>query len=195
MNRKDNLQKYLKSLTLEEYKVWCDMKRKQNKDKRKRQHQRKMQNPEYAKQFYKNKDKKYREYLLRELRKKKAEADKLCFKLPKMSKGEMLIYQYLKAKGYIFEQEKTFDTLLNTKGTAKLRLDFYLPELLIAIEFDGEQHYKFTEKFHINEDDWKRQWDNDRTKDFFCTCKGIKMIRIKQNEISKVTEILDREIE
>lgn len=192
--KQDNLQKYLNSLTPEEYKAWCDMKREKNRIKRKRQTARRMQNPEYAAQA--------REYMKRKnspnhvsIKPNTVPTIKSTYKKPRMSKGEYVISRYLEKNGYTFEPEKTFDDLLNSRGTAKLRLDFYLPELFIAIEFDGEQHYEYAEKFHKSEDDWKRQWDNDRAKDFFCICKGIKMIRIQYNEILKISEILDREIE
>ena len=38
-----------------------------------------------------------------------------------------------------FEQQKTFDWLIYKRN---LKLDFYLPEYNIAIECQGEQHYR-----------------------------------------------------
>jgi hypothetical protein len=53
------------------------------------------------------------------------------------SKGEKKIRYYLNKNNIIFEEQKVF----NIKGH-KLRVDFYLPTYNLAIEYQGEQHYK-----------------------------------------------------
>ena len=55
------------------------------------------------------------------------------------SKLERKVYDFLMENNIKFEQEKTFDWL---KNDGQLRLDFYLPDYNIAIECQGEQHFK-----------------------------------------------------
>ena len=109
------------------------------------------------------------------------------------SNGERLVEKYLKRNDIPYEAEKQFEDMLGVSNTHKLCLDFYLPEHYIAIEFDGEQHYD--PSYYITDTLYKRAWDNDRKKDFYCQTKGIKMIRVRYHEMSKIDEILDIEIE
>lgn len=55
------------------------------------------------------------------------------------SKLENEISNFLEINNINYEREKTFDWL---KSKYKLRLDFYLPDYNIAIECQGEQHFK-----------------------------------------------------
>lgn len=61
-----------------------------------------------------------------------------------ISSGEELISQYLSFRNIVFEKQKTFS---DCKDSRLLRFDFYLPELNVAIEYQGEQHYKSIEFF------------------------------------------------
>lgn len=61
-----------------------------------------------------------------------------------MSKGEQLIYDILIENNLVFEQQKTFNNCINPKTNKKLRFDFYLPDYNCCIEYDGEQHYYFS---------------------------------------------------
>ena len=54
-----------------------------------------------------------------------------------MSKGEDKVKNILDNARITYVREKTFPSLRN----GKLRFDFYLPELGILIEVDGEQHF------------------------------------------------------
>jgi len=111
----------------------------------------------------------------------------------KQSNGERLVENYLKQNNITYEAEKQFDDMLGVSNHSKLSIDFYLPELYIAIEFDGAQHYDSS--YYMSENLYKTAWANDRKKDFYCQTKGIKMIRIRHYEVNKIAEILDREIE
>lgn len=55
-------------------------------------------------------------------------------------------------------------------------LDFYCPELKLAIELDGSQHYYEDSK------------DNDRKRDGFLKSCGIRVLRIPNDEIHKNLE-------
>lgn len=58
----------------------------------------------------------------------------------KQSGGEEMIAYTLDTLGVTYEQEKTFEGLLTATGQLK-RVDFYLPDYNIAIEYDGVQHF------------------------------------------------------
>lgn len=59
-----------------------------------------------------------------------------------------------------------------------LELDFYIEELNIAFEVQGEQHYKFVPFFHKSEEDFKKRRRHDREKRNLCEGRRIKLIEI-----------------
>lgn len=108
------------------------------------------------------------------------------------SKGEQLIYKILNKEKIKFQREKTFYDL--KKG--KYRFDFYLPDYNICIEYDGEQHFKYTSFFHKNKDDLKKQKERDRRKNSYCLANNIKLYRIpyyKTEKIKNFSNILDED--
>ena len=78
-----------------------------------------------------------------------------------------------------YSVEKTF------KWLGRLRLDFYLPDYVIAIECQGEQHYMPVDFFSKGEDSAKETFEKtlfrDKTKLEKCTEHGIPIIYIKYN--------------
>ena len=81
------------------------------------------------------------------------------------------IRQFLQVNNIIFEEQKTFDWL---KHKNKLRLDFYLPDYNIAIECQGQQHFKdvyFDGKTSLLEENIKR----DQIKKNLCEEHGLKI--------------------
>lgn len=58
------------------------------------------------------------------------------------SKGEEKIRLFLISKNINFIKEHKFEWLINPITEQNLRLDFYLPDYNIAIEYQGEQHFK-----------------------------------------------------
>jgi len=69
------------------------------------------------------------------------------------------------------------DWLISSDNTW-LELDFYIEELKIAFEVQGEQHYKFIPFFHKTEDDFKKRRRHDHEKKILCYGKGIRFIEI-----------------
>lgn len=70
------------------------------------------------------------------------------------------------------------DWLKSPKTKKNLELDCYNKDLKIALEYNGQQHYRFTPHFHktktkffsqVHRDDWKRKK---------CLEKGIRLIEI-----------------
>jgi very-short-patch-repair endonuclease len=103
-----------------------------------------------------------------------------------LSKGELRIANFLKENAQPFIREFYFKEMKRGKDFKMLFFDFYLPQLKIAIEFDGVQHYTRT---------WGgKKMENGETNDFlksaFCKKNGISLIRIKHTDIDNIEEIL-----
>lgn len=59
-----------------------------------------------------------------------------------------------------------------------LELDCYNPELKIACEYNGSQHYKFTPYFHRNREAFQNQQYRDELKRRMCADNGIFLIEV-----------------
>ena len=82
-------------------------------------------------------------------------------------------------KNYVIEQ--TFDWLRNPKTNHNLYIDIYYPELNLAIEVDGKQHYDFVPLFHNNIEDLHESQERDKIKAEFLKEHNIDLIRFKYN--------------
>lgn len=58
-----------------------------------------------------------------------------------MSCYERMIFDILTDRGVVFEREKEFPWLRNSYTGGAYRVDFYLPEAAVAVEYNGPQHY------------------------------------------------------
>jgi very-short-patch-repair endonuclease len=105
------------------------------------------------------------------------------------SSGEKLVAKILVDNNFIDEsclesrkcdfREKTFENCTNTKVgryCQPLRFDFYIPDKNTIIEYDGEQHFRPSEKFGGTKFEVTKE--NDRIKNEFCEKNGINLIRI-----------------
>ena len=73
----------------------------------------------------------------------------------------------------------------------RLTLDYYLPTLGIAFEFDGIQHEEYNEFFHGgNRSNFAKGQMNDVKKDQWCIGNTIKLIRITAQNIHRLQEII-----
>jgi len=96
----------------------------------------------------------------------------------KDSKGEKVITTFLIENNIKYEHQKSFPGL---KHKNLLYFDFYLTELNICIEFDGEQHYRISERWG-GEKQLEIIQLRDKLKTDYCEKNKIKLIRIKYNE-------------
>ena len=71
--------------------------------------------------------------------------------------------------------------------------DFYLPDLNIAIEYDGIQHYQPVVTFG-GEEAFAELKLNDAFKTEYCYKNNIKLIRIPYTEYNTISEFLDNEL-
>lgn len=107
------------------------------------------------------------------------------------SRGERNIRDFLEREGIEYEREKTFEGLVRV---APLRVDFYLPEYNMCIEFDGLQHFEPID-FFGGEESFKNLKENDELKDTYCKDNGINMLRIPYTELGFEEEIITDYIE
>jgi very-short-patch-repair endonuclease len=82
---------------------------------------------------------------------------------------------------------------LRVIGT-RLTIDFYNANKKIALEVDGNQHYKFNKFFHSNSrQKFLSQLQRDEDKEYFCEINNIKLVRILESD--KLSEDLLRKLE
>jgi|TARA_R110002020_G_scaffold89952_1_gene219438 very-short-patch-repair endonuclease len=68
----------------------------------------------------------------------------------------------------------------------RLTFDFFNATRNIAIEVDGNQHYKYNKFFHSNSrQNFLSQLKRDEKKEYFCEINNISLLRILESEILK----------
>ena len=60
-----------------------------------------------------------------------------------------------------------------------LHLDFFIPNLKVAVEVDGRQHKEFNSFFYKDKYTFEKMKKNDRVKNNWCTLNDIRMVRIE----------------
>ena len=101
----------------------------------------------------------------------------------KMSRGEEKIVELLKKANITFQREKIFEDI----GSHKYRFDFYLKDLNICIEYDGEQHFQQISYYQKTRTDFLKQKENDRKKNSYCLAHNIPLYRIPYWEMDKLS--------
>ena len=109
----------------------------------------------------------------------------------KHSKGESIIYKFLKDEKIDFEEQKGFDGCRNPLTNKLLPFDFYLSKFNACIEFDGEQHFK---EMRFNKKSLKIIQYRDGVKNNFCKENNIFLLRIPYTEIKRVKDIINEKI-
>jgi hypothetical protein len=114
----------------------------------------------------------------------------------KSSKGEKIILNYLEDRKIKFTVQKKFIFCINVK---ELPFDFYLDDLDILIEFQGEQHFEPRTKGRMYGasnpyEEYLKIKKNDDIKKDWCQVNGKKLIVIHYQDIKRIEEILDNEL-
>lgn len=103
------------------------------------------------------------------------------------SKGERKIASWLYQNNISYKCQYIFN---DCKDEKPLPFDFYLPYYNIAIEYDGEQHFRPVD-FFGGKEKFKKQLNHDRTKDEFCKNNGITLLRIPYFNYNFIEEELN----
>lgn len=107
-----------------------------------------------------------------------------------MSKGEDDLFEVL-AEEMPFQFIHSQYSIKIHKKT--LFLDYYIPRLKLALEYDGQQHFEFIKFFHRTLQGFTDSKKRDTLKDTWCRENGITLIRIPHDkEVTK--ELLRRYI-
>jgi hypothetical protein len=103
-----------------------------------------------------------------------------------ISAGAQSVKDTLNILGLDFEQEYYLSKLGATGIFFKLRLDFYVPSLRDAIEYDGEQHFNSIDHWG-GQESLEKTKERDMLKDNFCKGNTIQLLRIPYTS-SKVSK-------
>lgn len=123
--------------------------------------------------------------------------EKLCNKLdipfdPLQNKSKLLIQCLASVKnclGNDYKLEKTFPWLRNPVTNRPLFIDVFYPELKLAIEVDGGQHYTICQ-YAPTKESLEELQERDRAKDRLLKEHGYKVIRLTRPSLSYVKEKL-----
>ena len=113
-----------------------------------------------------------------------------CKSCSSNSIGEEYVKLHLEQMKIKYIHQHGFDTC---RYINKLNFDFYLPDYNTCIEFDGIQHFKPVKDFGGEKGfiDGQRR---DECKNKWCVENNVRLIRIKYDQISKISEILNSEL-
>lgn len=75
-------------------------------------------------------------------------------------------------------RENYYPDWLVSSNLTRLELDFYIEELKIAFEVQGDQHFKFTPYFHKTIDDFERRKLYDQEKKDLCYGNSVRLIEV-----------------
>ena len=74
----------------------------------------------------------------------------------------------------------------------QLFIDFYIPSMNLAIECQGEQHYKFVPHFHRDEAGFKAYVERDNAKKRWARKNKVKLIEIAFDKVPETAAALFR---
>lgn len=110
------------------------------------------------------------------------------------SKGERLVESILLDLSLIYKREVYFDDFKDvTCADFNGRYDFVIYKYkkpTYVIEFDGEQHFKFIERFHGDIEGFEYQKYKDKIKDLYCEKKELGILRIAYNKVNEAKKLI-----
>lgn len=101
------------------------------------------------------------------------------------SKGEKIIIQLLLNNNITFEYQKIFKDCIFSKSKKYARFDFYVNNSYI-IEYDGEQHFKYTNNGWCTKEHFEALKIRDEEKNNWCKENNIPLIRIPYTHLKKL---------
>lgn len=104
----------------------------------------------------------------------------------KDSYGVIIIKSLLSTNGINFETEKTFNDCVFNDTNKRGRFDFYVNNQYI-IEFDGQQHFSFSNGGWNTEEQVLKTQEHDQIKNEWCKSHNIPIIRIPYWAIDDLT--------
>ena len=105
----------------------------------------------------------------------------------KISMGEQKIKDILEKNHIQYEYQKVFSNCRFPETNHLLYFDFYLPQYNTVIEFDGQQHFTFTNSGWNTEENYIVTHKRDLFKNQWCKDNHITLKRIPYTEIKNIT--------
>jgi predicted nucleic acid-binding Zn-ribbon protein len=107
------------------------------------------------------------------------------------SKGENRVAKYLSENNIRFTKDKIFKTL---KDKSYLKPDFYLDDLNLLIEYDGEFHYKalIGSTQEIKQKNLETQQRRDKIKNEWAKDNNIPLLRIPYWDYDNIEELIEK---
>ena len=96
---------------------------------------------------------------------------------------------YLAKNNIEFIEQHRFD---DCRNLLPLPFDFYIPSLNLAIEYDGEQHFKLNSCFNKTEKKLREVQKRDNIKTQYCKENNINLLRIPYWEFKNIGNILNK---
>lgn len=110
------------------------------------------------------------------------------------SHGAIKIKELLLQNNYNFIEEKTFDTCRFPDTNALAKFDFYLPDINTIIEYDGPQHYGYTNHGWDTREHFLYVKQHDQYKEQWCKDNNIQLIRISYHKSLNQIELIFKEL-
>jgi very-short-patch-repair endonuclease len=73
----------------------------------------------------------------------------------------------------------------------KMRMDFFIPELNLCCEFDGEQHYEYNPFFHESKKHFLEQQKRDFLKEEWMQINSIRFVRINKDNFDELGKMIE----
>lgn len=105
----------------------------------------------------------------------------------KESQGEKTIRLWLQKNHIPFEMQSKLED-------SNQRFDFFLPQLNLAIEYQGRQHFEYIPFFHKNEEGFQRYQARDLKKKEYCNQKKILLLEISYLDFNNIESILEHQV-
>ena len=112
------------------------------------------------------------------------------------SAGEIICREYLQRRfNRRFDKIRPDFLKNNVTGGYNLELDCFNPDLNLAVEYNGVQHYKYTPYFHKNKEAFMNQKYRDEMKRDRCRVNKVKLIEVPYTvPRDKIEYYLDSEL-
>ena len=110
-----------------------------------------------------------------------------------ISRGEEKVMLCLDKLGINYETQYKINNEFLFCENKRMYLDFFIPSMNVAIEYQGEQHYRPT-GFVDNEERFAHQQEKDNAVRQYCKEHKIKLIEIPYTEYDNIEEILTKEL-
>ena len=110
-----------------------------------------------------------------------------------ISRGEEKVMLCLDKLGINYETQYKINNESLFCENKRMYLDFFIPSLNVAIEYQGEQHYHPT-GFVDNEERFAHQQERDNSVRQYCKEHKIKLIEIPYTEFDNIENILTKRL-